>query len=632
MATFEQVMTALRNADAAGDKDAATRLAQIAQSMRAKPVVDPLAIGPMDPPPVELQGQPKPMENKFGDVTLDVMRPAAQATKAFAQGVFDQSQSPTMRAMPEDWSPALKSIYARVGDAAMTGISALGTAYAGAAGLAGEVIAGSPTQERKLANDLMMMGEVAVPELAGVSSTNIMAGKAAAAASKAKAPTQKQLAARAAGDLGVTPSLGMTGKPGAMTAAALEKVPGSASVIAKDAARAVSEVEGAFNKIKPMIGNPLSPVEAGAALQGGLRKFVEGFKGKAGQLFDAIPMNAGDKVKAQNTLSAISDAKAAFAENPELAKRLGLTNWDAVASEIANNNISWGALKQFRTEVGQALGSPTGSLTDTTSGRLKSLYGALTADMEAATKASSPQAFSAWQRANQFYKSGAQRIERSLDGTITAKSPERAFEAFAALTKADRSTADITRMRQIKASLARDDWNDVASSIVNRLGSAAPGTQNAEGTAFSPSRFLSEWNRMSPEARKILLPEDARVELEKLARISERVKAANLERNTSNTGTVVVAAGAGGALMQAPISTISALAGANIGARAMTSPVFLRALNRAAMGDTKQISAMATGSGAFAQDAKTILRMMAAETALGGAANSDSAPLSAVSR
>ena len=341
---------------------------------------------------------------------------------------------------------------------------------------------------------------------------------------------------------------------------------------------------------------------------------------------------SGSKVKAQNTLSAISDAKAAFAENPELAKRLGLTNWDAVASEIANNNISWGALKQFRTEVGQALGSPTGSLTDTTSGRLKSLYGALTADMEAATKASSPQAFSAWQRANQFYKSGAQRIERSLDGTITAKSPERAFEAFAALTKADRSTADITRMRQIKASLARDDWNDVASSIVNRLGSAAPGTQNAEGTAFSPSRFLSEWNRMSPEARKILLPEDARVELEKLARISERVKAANLERNTSNTGTVVVAAGAGGALMQAPISTISALAGANIGARAMTSPVFLRALNRAAMGDTKQISAMATGSGAFAQDAKTILRMMAAETALGGAANSDSAPLSAVSR
>ena len=36
MATFEQVMQALRNADAAGNKEDARRLAQIAQSMRSQ--------------------------------------------------------------------------------------------------------------------------------------------------------------------------------------------------------------------------------------------------------------------------------------------------------------------------------------------------------------------------------------------------------------------------------------------------------------------------------------------------------------------------------------------------------------------------------------------------------------------
>lgn len=638
MATLDQVMQALRNADAAGDTAAATRLAQIAKSMRAPkpahigPQGEDLRTGPMNPPPAEMQGTPRAPENRFGDVTGDLMRGPLEAAKAYGRGMIDQSQSPTMRAMPENWNPGLRSIYARVGDTAMAGINALGAGYAGAAGLAGEIIAGDRTQEQKLASDLMMMGQVAVPELAGVSSVGRTAVSNVGRLEKAAKPTVKQQAARAADDLGITPSLGMTGRTGAMAAAGLEKVPLTGSVIARDATRAVGEVEGAFSRIVSGIGKSLNPYEAGTALQSGLKGFVKNFKSRAGQMFERVPIKAEARVPATNTVSAIEDAKAVFAENPELAKRLGLTNWDSVSREIAANNISWSALKQFRTEIGEAIGKSTGALSDTSTGRLKQLYGALTADMEAAARAAGPDAFNAWQRANNFYRSGAQRIERSLDKTITAENPERAFEAFAALTKADRSSADITRMRQIRASLPRDDWNDVAASIVDRLGKARPGAQGAAGDTFSPGTFLTEWNKLAPDAKRLLLQGDTLAELDKLAKVAEGIKAANLERNFSNTGTAVGwLATIFGTASDMGV-TASALGGSYISAKGLTNVTFLRALNNAARGDAKAIKAMAGGKGPFAKDAATVLRLMAADTAMTGAANRDAAPAKAITR
>lgn len=666
MATLDQVMQALRNADKAGDTAAATRLAQIAQSMRSPkpahigPQGEDLRTGPMNPPPAEMQGTPRAPENRFGDVTGDLMRGPMEAAKAYGRGMIDQSQSPTMRAMPENWNPGLRSIYARVGDTAMAGINALGAGYAGAAGLAGEIIAGDRTQEQKLASDLMMMGQVAVPELAGVSSVGRTAVSNVGRLEKAAKPTVKQQAARAADDLGITPSLGMTGRTGAMAAAGLEKVPLTGSVIARDATRAVGEVEGAFSRIVSGIGKSLNPYEAGTALQSGLKEFVTKFKDRASNLYNEVGSKIDPKRRFQlpNTAKTVGAFKQYFDENPELASRLGLNKWDGIIAELSappkswgrafveregmnatelfgpmrEGGMSWPAIQKFRSEIGEAIGKNTGTLTDEATGRLKQLYGALTADMEAAARAAGPEAFNAWQRANNFYRSGAQRIERSLDKTITAENPERAFEAFAALTKADRSSADITRMRQIRASLPRDDWNDVAASIVDRLGKARPGAQGAAGDTFSPGAFLTEWNKLAPDAKRLLLQGDTLAELDKLAKVAEGIKAANLERNFSNTGTAVGwLATIFGTASDMGV-TASALGGSYISAKGLTNVTFLRALNNAARGDAKAIKAMAGGKGPFAKDAATVLRLMAADTAMTGAANRDAAPAKAITR
>lgn len=634
MATFEQVMQALRNADAAGNKEDARRLAQIAQSMRSQAAQPAQTDGGLDsagnvidfvpPPPVELQGKPNARQNVFGDVTGEMIRGPLDATKAFATGLVDQSQSPTMRVLPENWNPALKSIYARGGDAGMAALSAIGTMIAGGAGLVGEAIGGGTDQERRLASDLMMMGEVFVPELAGVSSVSRSIAPAVRIGNRVEsAPTKGEVLSRAAGDLGITPSLGMRGKTAAAISAMLEKSPMAGQNIARDAERAVGEVEGAFHRIVNGVGMPMSASDAGVALKKGLESFVSKFSARSKRLYDAIPIDPNARFSADNVTAAVADLKSAFGDNPELARKLGLTGWDGVIEEISKNGISWSAMKQFRTEIGQAVGKNTGALTDQSAARLKALYGAITEDMAAAAAQTGPEALKAWQRANGYYRSGARRIERSLDATITATSPERAFEAFVALSKENRSTSDVQRMRQIKASLSRDDWNDVSASIVNRLGAARPGAQNAAGDAFSPAAFLAEWNKMAPEAKHILLPEDSRIELEKLATVAERVRASNAERNFSNTGTIVV----GVSLANAPVSTISALAAAKVSAWSLTRPEFLRALNNAARGDTKALRAMSAGRGAFAKDAQDILRIMAIE-ATGGA--NENAPANAI--
>ena len=111
----------------------------------------------------------------------------------------------------------------------------------------------------------------------------------------------------------------------------------------------------------------------------------------------------------------------------------------------------------------------------------------------------------------------------------------------------------------------------------------------------------------------MLLPESARQELNKLASVAERARAAGAERNHSNTGTVVTAAGMGGALPYAPGTIAGLLVGANVTSRFMTNPVSLRALNSLAKGNDKPLRQLASGDGAFTRDAQTILRLMAAE-------------------
>ncbi len=635
MATFEELMAAAGRADKAGDTSAARTLVQEAIKVRGA-----VPEGPAQPPAAPggagytFPGTPDTPYSP-GDTIANVTSGPRQQFGAFAASLTGQGPSPTAQALPgylgydkpEDMPAWVKTALWPVpalGDAAGLALSGIGAGLAAGAGAVGELAPGNSTAKEQLAGELLAASQFAVPELAGVSSASLSAGKVA----RTGAPEAPATAAMR--EMGVTPSLGMRGKTGGLIAAGLEKLPSTAAIVAKDASRATGQIQDAFKAAVSRAGIPTGTYAAGEKLQAGLKTYVEMFQKRAGAMFDRVDQQipASTRMDLPNTQSAVAAGKQFFADNPELAQRLGLNNWDAIMAEVGKNGISWQAAKQFRTDVGAALNSQRGSLGDETVGRLKQLYGALSADMEATARAAGPEAYGTWKTATNFYKNGATRIDEQLDKTISVDNPERAFEAFDAMTKADRSSADITRLRNIKASIAERDWNDISASIVDRMGKATAGAQGADGGAFSANTFLTKWNQMAPEAKRLLLPPEAREAMDKVALIAEKAKAANMERNVSNTGSATAMLATGTGLATAPASTITALALSALSAKALTSPAFMNALTAFGKGNARALQAMAQSSGPFAKDAASVLRMTAAEAAQPqGPANSDAAPM-----
>jgi len=640
MANFQDLMRAAENAEKAGDTAAARQLVQMARSLRGgsepqsqslqQPAADAGWTGNLTPSAYDPASQvATPQIDNFGDTINAATRDPIAATKAFAGGVMDQSQSPTMQMLP-DWVPEqFRGPAARVGDIGGTALGALGTTFGFGAGLAGEMFGGSPTNERKLARDLMMAGQVAVPELAGSSGAMMATQKAARAAQRLDAGgTITQRGARAADDLGIVPSLGSGGKVRGMTAATLEKVPLAGGVIANAATRFVDDVERAYSGAVARVGTPRTSAEAGTVLQKELDQFAVDFKNKSRTLYAQVgeKLPDGTVLQAPNASQAIRDALAPFADNPEIAKQLGLDKWASMADGL-DRGLTWRAASDLRTSIGESIGKIKGPLADMDEGKLKLAYAKLTEDLEAAAKAAGPDAEKAWRRASNYYRRGAERIGTYLDKTITAQSPERAFEAFVAMTKKDRASADARRMYEIKASMPADQWGDLSATIIDRLGRAKSGAQNADGDAFSPAAFLTEWNKLSPEGKNLLLPSEVRSEMNKLAEVAAIAKEGGAERNFSNTGTIMTGAGVGAAATQAPVSTALFLGGSWASAKVLTNPMMLRALNKLARGDARQMKAIANRNGAFAQDARTILRITAADAAATGpAANAATDP------
>ena len=113
------------------------------------------------------------------------------------------------------------------------------------------------------------------------------------------------------------------------------------------------------------------------------------------------------------------------------------------------------------------------------------------------------------------------------------------------------------------------------------MGLAQPGQQDAFGEVFSPNKFLTEWNRLSPEARSNIFTKPQAKSIENLNKVTSILKETGKARQTSNTlpymswlGLGIVGGSAGGVL-GGVAATGATVAGANITARMMTSPRFV---------------------------------------------------------
>ncbi len=422
----------------------------------------------------------------------------------------------------------------------------------------------------------------------------------------------------AAKAIGVTPSLGMTGRTGAMAAGAGDAFIGTGGVMARDAARASDEISAAAGRIADSAGPGVNAVDGGGALQKGADEFVDAFTAKSRELYaevdKAIPKNA--RVEVRNTAVALEDALTLFKDTPNIGGTVGLSKLTGWAEDILANGgqIPWETVKALRSEIGGAIGKMKGPLADQADARLKTLYGALTDDMAAGAKANG--ALGPWLRANTFYAKGQKRIGEALDVVFKSKSEEQIFDRVFKLTADKGGKANIGKLNGLKKSMPPEEWSSFVGTVIRRMGKPGTGSATAaDGTGFSADTFLNAWNTMAPAARSVLfkgkgLPKTLAPALDQLAEVAGDAKKAGLEINRSRSGGVAAQLATGGALATAPIPTVLTLMVANLGARAITQPGVIRAV--ASFGKTGKLDGLqrlAASKGPAAVEASNMLRL-----------------------
>ena len=245
--------------------------------------------------------------------------------------------------------------------------------------------------------------------------------------------------------------------------------------------------------------------------------------------------------------------------------------------------LPYSAARALRSAVGNSIDWGFAPADPATNGGLKQVYGALSGDLKSGASAVSPEASGAANAANRLYAANQATREALTPIVDRAGGPEAVYQAATNGTK-----QGATKISQVMTALNPDQQNLVRATVLSRLGRAVPSSQNAEGSAFSPSTYLSNWNKLDPDAKDALFGEsgnaaDLRSGLDSIAATTGNIRAGTKLRNPSGTGEAVghgvgMAAAWEGIthLLAGHPATLAATAGGvganNLLARALTNP------------------------------------------------------------
>jgi hypothetical protein len=260
---------------------------------------------------------------------------------------------------------------------------------------------------------------------------------------------------------------------------------------------------------------------------------------------------------------------------------------DNLKADIAANGgsptLPYEAATKLRTAVGNSIDWGFSPSDPVTNGAVKLVHGALKGDIDTSASAISPEAGQAVTDARTLYAQNQERRD-FLNGIIDKSGgPEAVYQAATNGTK-----QGATKIGGVMDELDPGQQNLVRATVIDRLGKALPGQQNAAGDAFNASTFLTNWNKLAPEAKDALFgasgtPKTLRAGLDSLADTMSTIRNSTLFKNPSGTaeaaghgyGLLALMGEGGAALMGHPhalAGTVGAIAGNAVLSRALTNP------------------------------------------------------------
>jgi hypothetical protein len=626
-ASQEQLETALRNADAAGDHAAATTLATELQKVRGAPASS-AAAAPGDEPRsfksmvnfasgaglkgvADVLGIPMDTAQNISNLLK-----AAYGSAGMATGLLKAENAPDPDSNTLGGSDSIKALLKKIGalnadteprsggerlvgaaleaaPSALIGrtpsvgaaLKSMGVAGAGGAAGQGVAEAGGDPAAQATASLIAQRGASARPVESvrqAIQGGTDVAGRAAAA--------------RQAGIK--TPSPGVSADSPVLqhAEALLAKLPGSAGRMQEAAEGRAAGMGAKTGEVaRKLAPGGSSAEQAGRGLQSGASTWVKDhFRATQDQLYQRVTMPAQVKMSnleaflAKQTATqpggknVIESVTPAGVKKVDTSLKADMTEQLAPGITVKSDSIPGQAADQLRKRIGEQLDEQlvAGDMNKAT---LKGMYAAVSKDIEASL---SPDQRKAWNRAKRYTEAGHTRIDSVIQPLFDRGTPEKALN-FALSGTRDGASA----LRSIFGSLKPEEANVVRAHVVENMGRANPGAQTAEGNKFSVETFVTNWNKMAPEARRALFSDPkVRADMENIARVASDYKQAGRALyNPSGTAAAGAHAAAGGgfavALMTGNFPVAAGVAGEvglnNALARAMTNPKFVSWLAKA---------------------------------------------------
>lgn len=397
--------------------------------------------------------------------------------------------------------------------------------------------------------------------------------------------------------LGASPSVGQAS--GNRLVQGVENVlsggPTSAGVMNRFAERQADDIGSGLRQLADDFTPNASAERAGRAVERGVETFGRNVGAQKRALYwqadryipEDTPVSLGNTMQAVARLTTPMQGASATTGalvNPRLAA-LRQTLVDDLAA--GNGQIPYAALKRIRTNIGEQISDYSLS-PDTPTRELKQLYAGLSRDMEAAAQAQGPEAVRAAKRANNYTRVAADRLEQVQRVIDKNGGPERVYTAAMSGTRDGGTT-----LRAVMQSLPKEGQQAVTGAVIKRMGLANPNAQDAAGEAFSAGTFLTNWNKVSPEAKRALFDRHGPAfskDMDRIARVAENIKSGSqVFANPSGTANRAAAMTYGASLVASMFDPSMATTGgllagggiANLSSRALTNPRVVRALARA---------------------------------------------------
>jgi hypothetical protein len=377
---------------------------------------------------------------------------------------------------------------------------------------------------------------------------------------------------------GVTPRLAdvSTSKPAKAFQNLLEVFPGSASTIKKATDKQIVDIENQLAGLTKSRGGTIQ--ETGKKIQEGATQFKGLVEDRVKNLYDALDEfipSKDTKLSTGNFRSMINDEAVADSLTNNKQTSSVLQNYQRRLNSFGDEqgNLPYKNIKSLRSNIGRKM--QTALLDGDETSSLKKLYGALSEDMKSVVVANGGEkGLQSFNKANSAFARSQEFLEANINPLIEAQTPEKVYDL--ALRGAKQGGS---RVKPIMTILNPTQKDFVRGTIVKRMGAQNAGLQDETGEVFSPNKFLTEWNKLSPEARKNIFTPDQVKSIDTLNKAISNIKETSKLANKSNNAPWFAWSGLLGVGAFSPLGVPKALltaGGARISAEMFTNPNFIK--------------------------------------------------------